>query len=137
MKRQIITAALASLLVGSLAATGPAFAQETVGEKIDDATLLARIKTNLLRSPEVEGLDVNVDGKNGVVSLSGTAATTADRSSAERIAKTADGVAKVDNRIGLKPDSAADKPATPPPAVPPAPATAPPAPATVPPPPAD
>jgi hypothetical protein len=137
MKSGFLAASAASLLLGCLAATGPALAQETVGEKVDDAALLARIKTNLLRSPEVEGLDVNVDVKNGVVTLSGTAATTAERTSAERIAKTSDGVTRVENRIVLKPDSAADRPATPPPAVAPAPATAPPAPATAPPPPAN
>jgi osmotically-inducible protein OsmY len=136
MKNRLFVLAAASLLMGSLAATGSAFAEETVGEKIDDAALLAKIKTNLLRSPEVEGLDLNVDVKNGVVTLSGTAATIAERSSAERIAQTASGATKVENRIVLKPDSAADRPATPPPVVAPAPATVPPGPATAPPPPA-
>jgi hypothetical protein len=125
MKRQLFAATLASLLIGGFAASGPAFAAETVGEKVDDAALLAKIKTNLLRSPEVEGLDVNVDVKNGVVSLSGTAANVAERTSAERIAKTSDGVTKVDNRIVIKANSAADQP-TPAP-VPPV--TAPPPPA--------
>jgi hypothetical protein len=137
MKRQLFAATVASLLVGILAATVPAFAQETLGEKVDDATLLAKIKTNLLRAPEVEGLDVNVDVKNGVVTLSGTAATTTERASAERIAKTSDGVTKVDNRIVLKADGAAEMPATPPPASAPAAVTVPLAPGTAPPPPAN
>jgi hyperosmotically inducible protein len=137
MKSQMFAATAASLLVLGLAATGPAFAQQAVGGKIEDAELIAKIKTNLLRSPEVEGLDVHVDAKNGVVTLSGTAATTAERASAERIAKTSDGVTKVENRIVLKTDGAADKPAVPPSATPsgttttgsPAPGTAPPPPA--------
>ena len=139
MKSQLFAATAASLLVLGLAASGPAFAQDAVGAKIEDAELIARIKTNLLRSPEVEGLDVNVDAKNGVVTLSGKAATTAERASAERIAKTSEGVSKVENRIVLKTDGAADRPAVPPSAIPPAAATTieSPAPGTAPPPPAN
>lgn len=137
MKSQLFAATAASLLVLGLAATGPAFAQQAVGAKVEDAELLAKIKTNLLRSPEVEGLDVNVDVKDGVVTLSGKAATTAERASAERIARTSDGVTKVENRIVLKTDAAANKPAVPPPAIPPAAATGSPASGTAPPPPAN
>jgi osmotically-inducible protein OsmY len=138
MKSQLIAATAASLLVLGLAAAGPAIAQQAVGAKIQDAELIAKIKTNLLRSPEVEGLDVNVDAKDGVVTLSGKAATTAERASAERIASTSEGVTKVENRIVLKADSAADKPAVPPPAIPPAATTiGSPAPGTAPPPPAN
>lgn len=137
MKSQLFAATAASLLVLGLAATGPAFAQQAVGAKVEDAELLAKIKTNLLRSPEVEGLDVNVDVKDGVVTLSGKTATTAERASAERIARTSDGVTKVENRIVLKTDAAANKPAVPPPAIPPAAATGSPASGTAPPPPAN
>jgi osmotically-inducible protein OsmY len=138
MKRQLFAATTASLLVLGHAMTGPTLAQDSVGGKIEDAELIAKIKTNLLRSPEVEGLDVNVDVKDGVVTLSGKAATTAERASAERIAKTSDGVTKVENRIVLKTDGAADKPAVPPPAISPDATTiGSPAPGTAPPPPAD
>jgi hypothetical protein len=140
MKSQLLAATAASLLVLGLAATGPAFAQQAAGAKIQDAELIAKIKTNLLRSPEVEGLDVNVDVKDGVVTLSGKAATTAERASAERIASTSEGVTKVENRIVLKADGAADTPALPPPppAIAPAATTiGSPAPGTAPPPPAN
>jgi osmotically-inducible protein OsmY len=130
MKSKLIAASLITLLAGGLTVGGPAFADESkaktqasVGDKIDDATLVAKIKSNLLRSPEVEGLDVNVDAKDGVVTLSGTAATQAERSSAERIAKISDGVKRVDNRIVIKADAALPPPAAPKP-VPPVPAPA-------------
>jgi hypothetical protein len=70
----------------------------------------------------VEGLDVNVDAKDGVVTLSGTAATQTEKASAERIARTSDGVKKVENRIVIKADVPAGRPAVPAPV----PATSPP-----------
>ncbi|MET0280265.1 MAG: BON domain-containing protein [Steroidobacteraceae bacterium] len=104
MKNKILAATLASLVVSGFAVGPTAMAAETVGGKIDDASLVARIKADLLRSPQVDGLDVNVDAKNGVITLSGTAATDAERVRAEQIAKTATGVKGVDNKIVVKPD---------------------------------
>jgi hyperosmotically inducible protein len=134
MKSKLFAATFAAVLAGGLAA--PALADEegkleatanAVGEAVDDATLVARIKSSLLRSPEVEGLDVNVDAKDGVVTLSGTAATQTEKASAERIARTSDGVKKVENRIVIKPDVPAQRPAVPPPAPGPVPGAPPPA----------
>jgi osmotically-inducible protein OsmY len=135
MKSKLFAATFATLLAGGLAVT--AFADEhegkaqatanAVGEAVDDATLVAKIKSSLLRSPEVEGLDVNVDAKDGVVTLSGTAATQTEKASAERIAKTSDGVKKVENKIVIKADAADRRPAVPAPAPGPAPGTPPPA----------
>lgn len=108
MKTKMFAAAVASMLVGFTAA--PTFAQETVGAKVDDAALVTKIKASLLSSSEVDGLDVNVDAKNGVVTLSGTATSEAERANAVRIARNADGVKAVDNRIILKgTDKAMDK----------------------------
>lgn len=134
MNRKILTATLASLVAGGFVLSTPALAagerDRTAGEKVDqagstasakvdDASLVARIKSNMLRSSEVEGLDVNVDVKDGVVTLSGTADTQAEKASAEKIAKAADGVKRVDNRIVIKSDNAADdRPALPPPVAP-------------------
>lgn len=120
MKRQLFAATLASAVIGGLA-MAPAFADDndtatpvratgadsdrSMGETVDDATIVAKVKSSLLSSSEVEGLDVNVDARNGVVTLSGTADTMAERSSAERLAKSADGVKSVDNKIVIKSDS--------------------------------
>jgi osmotically-inducible protein OsmY len=127
MKRNLFAAALASLVIGSV--SGMALADDEgvtakAGKAIDDAAVVASVKSKLLSSPDVEGLDVNVDAKNGVVTLSGTADTMAERSSAEKIAKSADGVKSVSNRIEVKADAPVQvsppKPAQPVPATPPA-----------------
>ncbi len=128
MKQRMIVATLASAVIGSLA-MGPAVADDadtatparatgsaqvgaqsdrSMGEVVDDATIVARVKSSLLSSSEVEGLDVNVDARNGIVTLSGSADTMAEKTSAERIAKSADGVKSVDNRIEIKADSSAN-----------------------------
>src|SRR6478736_5271829 len=100
MKTRLMTAALASLIVAGFAA--PSFAEETAGQKVDDVTVLTRIKADLLQSKNVDGLDVNVDVKDGRVTLSGTASTDAERTQAESIAKNASGVKSVENKIVLK-----------------------------------
>jgi hyperosmotically inducible protein len=101
MKTRLMTAAMASLLVAGLAAA-PSFAEETAGQKVDDVTVLTKIKADLLQSKNVDGLDVNVDVKDGRVTLSGTASTDAERAKAESIAKNASGVKSVENKIVLK-----------------------------------
>jgi len=110
MKRNLFAATLASMVIGGLVVSGTALADESVettaGKAIDDAALVASVKAKLLNSPDVEGLDVNVDAKDGVITLSGSADSTAERSSAEKLAKTADGVKSVDNKIVIKADAA-------------------------------
>src|SRR5262245_50193570 len=104
MKTKILAAALASLVVGGLAISNTAFAEEnqTVGERIDDAALVAKVKADLLKSSSVDGLDVNVDAKDGMITLSGQASSEAERAKAEQIAKEAKGVKGVTNKIALK-----------------------------------
>lgn len=140
--KKTIAITVASLVVGGVA-TLPAYADEAqkegqtatqrAGQAVDDASLLAKIKSTMLRSPEVEGLDVNVDVKDGVVTLSGSADTQTERANAEKIAKSADGVKRVDNRITVKPDEANRQPAVPPTSPPAMPGTPPALPGTPPP----
>lgn len=102
MKTKILTATLAALVIGGLGMGSMAFADETVGEKLDDAALVAKIKADLLKSRAVDGLNVNVDAKNGVVTLSGHAGSEAERKKAEDIATHTKGVKSVDNKLVIK-----------------------------------
>jgi hyperosmotically inducible periplasmic protein len=100
MKTNYAAAALATLLIGAAA---PTFSADTsVGQKVDDAALLTKIKTDLLATKNVDGLDVNVDVKDGRVTLSGSANSEAERTKAESIAKGTKGVMGVENKIVLK-----------------------------------
>jgi osmotically-inducible protein OsmY len=93
-------AAIAALMIGG--ATTTFAADSSVGQKIDDVTLLTKIKADLLATKNVDGLDVNVDVKDGRVTLSGTASNEAERTKAESIAKDTKGVMGVENKIVLK-----------------------------------
>lgn len=103
MKTRFHVVTIASLIVCGLAGGGTALAQDqTAGERFDDAALLAKIKADMLKARSVDGLDVNVDVKDGVVTLSGQASTEAERLKAEQIAKEAKGVKSVTNKIAIK-----------------------------------
>lgn len=108
------TNSLTSKLVFSISlALGTAFAvpmtsaiaaDRTVGTAIDDATITASVKTKLLENDRTQGFDINVDTMKGVVTLRGGADSQADKDAATMVAKTAEGVIRVDNQIVVAPE---------------------------------
>ena len=58
----------------------------TPGEFTDDLAIQTLVKTRMMRDPDVRGLRINVDVKNGVVWLRGTARSDAERQRALVIA---------------------------------------------------
>ena len=54
-------------------------ASRTPGEVTDDLTIHTVVKTRLLRDDDVRGLRINVDVNKGVVTLSGTVRSEAER----------------------------------------------------------
>jgi osmotically-inducible protein OsmY len=71
-------------------------------DNIDDSTITGRVKASLAGDRGTSALHTEVDTKNGVVTLSGTASSDAERTLAERLARDAKGVKSVDNRIEVK-----------------------------------
>ena len=83
------------------------------GEAVEDASITAAVKSRLLWNDGTDGLDIDVDTMNGVVSLSGTANTPDEMSLAVRLAQTTRGVHRVDDRLvisaqGMTEQAAAD-----------------------------
>ena len=76
---------------------------ETVGDSVEDAWLHTKIRSKLLGEGEFPGGSLNVDVTNAVVTLRGSVATRADRTKAEEIAKTTEGVKSVRNQLVVKP----------------------------------
>lgn len=74
-------------------------------QSVDNATLTAAIKTKLLLNEHTDGLDMNVDSMNGVVTLTGTVSSEEESELAEQIAKNADGSHEVNNRLVVKKSS--------------------------------
>jgi hyperosmotically inducible protein len=68
----------------------------TVGERIDDAGITAKVKSRLLDDPAVRGLKIDVDTREGVVYLTGSIPGPAEREKAVQIARATEGVRNVE-----------------------------------------
>lgn len=76
---------------------------KTVGEKIDDASITAQVKTSLLFHRSTHTLATKVTTKNGVVILRGEAKNAAEKDLVGKLAEDTHGVRRVDNRMSVKP----------------------------------
>lgn len=97
--KSLATAATLAVLLSGCAG-GPK--QASTGEYLDDTALTAKVKTALLRDPEVSGLAINVETFKGEVQLSGFANSEAARRHAGELARSVPGVDTVRNDIRLK-----------------------------------
>ena len=75
---------------------------EYAGDKIDDATITAKVKTALIGEPGLKALQINVDTANGVVTLSGTVDSPSSVDRVTRVVMAVQGVKLVDNRLSVK-----------------------------------
>lgn len=91
-----IRAGAADLAASASAAAG------TVAAVMDDAGITASVKTDLAKDPDLSALAINVDTKDGVVTLNGPAPSAAAKSRAETIAKGVKGVKSVSNNLAVK-----------------------------------
>ncbi len=69
---------------------------------LDDATITTKVKTKFLGDTGVPGLKIDVDTKAGVVTLTGTVPTAAEKQRAVELAKATDGVKSVVDRIKVE-----------------------------------
>src|SRR6185295_10450514 len=83
-----------------LLTAGPALAQ---GDAAADAATTAAVKTKLLGDTKVAGLNINVDTKDNVVTLTGKVQSDAERTEAVRLARTTTGVKDVINKLTVDP----------------------------------
>ncbi len=76
-------------------------AMEKAGDATSDTWITTKVKSALLAEDATPGMDIEVETKEGVVSLSGTVATEAEREMAIDKAKSIEGVREV-SADGLK-----------------------------------
>jgi len=67
----------------------------TLGETLDDASITLRVKARLLDDPLVKGLKIDVDTREGVVFLTGSVQSPAEKDKAIQLAKDTKGVKDV------------------------------------------
>jgi hyperosmotically inducible protein len=78
-------------------------AGETVGEHVDDAAITAKVKAKLLADSTVGGLKIDVDTKEGVVTLtSNSMKSQSEIDQAIRLAKGVDGVRDVVSNLSTR-----------------------------------
>lgn len=76
-------------------------AERTFIRKVEDANLTAKVKSQLLWNGSISGLDIDVDTRNGVVTLSGDVNSDAEAELAEQIARNTDDVLGVENKLSV------------------------------------
>ena len=72
------------------------------GDEHRDLSVVAEIKARFAADGAVDASDIDIDADEGVVTLSGTVSSSAERSEAERIARDTEGVARVVNRLEIR-----------------------------------
>lgn len=77
-------------------------ANRSVGRVAKDAAITAEVKMQLLAQEEVGGLGIDVDTRNGQVTLSGEVDSEVESALAESIAKRSDEVTRVVNKLSVK-----------------------------------
>jgi osmotically-inducible protein OsmY len=76
--------------------------KQTVGQKIDDASITAQVKMTLLYHHSTSALNTSVKTKRGVVTLSGKAKSGAEMDLAAKFANDVNGVKSVNNRMTIE-----------------------------------
>ena len=80
-------------------ATTPPAADRTVGEAAGDAAVTAKVKAALIAEKGVDGLKIDVDTRDGNVTLTGNVPEAAQVERATQVARGIDGVKAVDNKL--------------------------------------
>jgi osmotically-inducible protein OsmY len=81
-----------------LLATGCA----TTGDFLGDTRTTTRVKTAIYNEPELKVMAIHVSTEDGVVTLSGTVKTKAERTKAIQVARKVEGVKQVKNDLSLE-----------------------------------
>src|SRR5215208_3164764 len=95
--RRIPMALLA--LVALLAVAAACSSTKTVGDKVDDAAITAKVKAKLAADGDINPFNIDVDTNEGVVTLQGRVAKEEARTKAEQLARDTDGVRRVINLV--------------------------------------
>lgn len=77
-------------------------ATTTMGEKIDDAVITTSVNASFAKDADLSAIKINVDTKDGVVTLNGPAPTAAAKDKATDLAKQVKGVSSVNNQLVVK-----------------------------------
>jgi len=86
----------------------PAKPGETIGDKIDDASITAQVKSSLLSHRSTSALKTKVETTDGVVTVSGVAKNDAEKSLVTKLVTDINGVSNVINNMTIESTSASN-----------------------------
>ena len=72
------------------------------GAKVDDAGITAKVNASLAMDKDLSAVKIDVDTKDGVVTLSGPAPSASAKERASELARTVKGVSSVNNQLTIK-----------------------------------
>lgn len=98
-----LLAASAALALLGTAGCAVSRGQQSVGAYVDDAGITTAVKAKLFEDKSVAGSSISVETLNGTVMLSGFAKSGTERSTAENLARSVNGVKDVKNQIVVRP----------------------------------
>ncbi|MEC5398798.1 BON domain-containing protein [Uliginosibacterium sp. H1] len=105
MKKLITATMTAAFLTVSMA---PAMAADdgkpnrSAGQVVDDATVNTKVKAALADNELTKARNINVDTRNGVVTLNGKVDSRAEVEQATAVARSIEGVSSVNNKLTTK-----------------------------------
>jgi hypothetical protein len=82
---------------------GPSLRPPVVRQTLSDAQLTASVKTSLLNDTQVGAQAIDVQVRDGIVTLSGAVRTAADVTHAQDLARQVTGVKDVKSTLGIQP----------------------------------
>src|SRR4026207_834175 len=92
---------VAALALGALTVAPAASAQTSTAAKVDDSTIKSRVETRLKNDATLKGDNIVVSVDKGVVTLSGTVHSNAQKDRAKALAKVS-GVTDVDSKLEVE-----------------------------------
>ena len=107
---QTPTGTISSTTIGPTPAASAAIGE--AGDAIENSVLTSKVKVALLGDPQVKGMQVEVNSRDGVVTLVGSLDSAADVERAIAVAKGVEGVKAVESRLKAPASSAASTPGT-------------------------
>ncbi len=93
---------MAIALIAALGACSKQGEQTSAGQYVDDATVTAKVKADLIKDDTVKSTDINVESTGGVVQLNGSVGSDSARQRAEELAKSIEGVKSVTNNLSVQ-----------------------------------
>jgi osmotically-inducible protein OsmY len=99
MKQSFVGVVLALLLLAVGPVALPAGAADVVPQAVQDAAITGRIESMYLLNEHLNPFNINTTTQGGVVTLSGSVSDEIQRELAEELAKSVDGVERVENKL--------------------------------------